>query len=177
MCQLYAVSVSGYYAWRERAPSERATRDAVLVEKIRQEHVLSRESYGSPRVHAALGRQGEQVGSASSGAADAGTWHSGPLRGVVPTDARHGPVLPAGGRLDRYSRRLLGWSLGLQRTSALTRRAFRRALASRKPGDGAIFHSDRGVEYLGYDFQRQLDTRLHSALGYRTPIEFEYACS
>jgi putative transposase len=32
--------------------------------------------------------------------------------------------------MERYSRRLLGWSLGLQRRSQLTRRAFRRALAS-----------------------------------------------
>ena len=62
MCRLYGVSVSGYYAWRQRAPSERSKHDAVLVEKIRGEHAVSRRTYGSPRVHAALRRQGEQVG-------------------------------------------------------------------------------------------------------------------
>ena len=62
MCRLYGVSVSGFYAWRERDPSERSKRDALLVEKIRREHVVSRETYGSPRVHAALRREGEQVG-------------------------------------------------------------------------------------------------------------------
>lgn len=36
--------------------------DAALVEKIRHVHAASRETYGSPRVHAALRRQGEQVG-------------------------------------------------------------------------------------------------------------------
>jgi putative transposase len=62
MCRLYRVSSSGYYAWRQRDASERCKRDAVLVEKIRHEHAVSRETYGSPRVHEALLRQGEQVG-------------------------------------------------------------------------------------------------------------------
>jgi len=62
MCRLYGVSASGYYAWRDRKPSERAQGDAVLVEKIRQEHAISRESYGSPRIHQALRRTGTVVG-------------------------------------------------------------------------------------------------------------------
>ena len=62
MCRLYGVSASGYYAWRERAPCERAKRDAVLLDKIQHEHAVSRETYGSPRVHEALQREGERVG-------------------------------------------------------------------------------------------------------------------
>jgi transposase InsO family protein len=62
MCELYEVSVSGYYAWRSRPPSTRAIEDERLAAKIEQVHARSRETYGSPRVHAALTRQGEVVG-------------------------------------------------------------------------------------------------------------------
>ena len=62
MCQLYQVSVSGYYTWRGRCPSVRAIRDEHLLQKIQRAHTQSRETYGSPRVHAALRREGEQVG-------------------------------------------------------------------------------------------------------------------
>ncbi|WP_162435890.1 IS3 family transposase [Pseudoxanthomonas koreensis] len=62
MCRLYGVSPAGYYAWVQRPASSRAIEDAALIEKIRQVHVASRETYGSPRVHAELKRQGEQVG-------------------------------------------------------------------------------------------------------------------
>jgi putative transposase len=62
MCRLLKVSPSGYYAWRERPLSQRAEADACLLEKIRDEHTASRQTYGSPRVHAALHRQGERAG-------------------------------------------------------------------------------------------------------------------
>ena len=42
------------YAWRSRPPSKRSREDYVLTEKIREVHHRSRETYGSPRVHAEL---------------------------------------------------------------------------------------------------------------------------
>jgi putative transposase len=52
------VGRSGYYAWRARPASQRTHSDDVLLVKIRQEHQISRGTYGSPRIHAALRNQG-----------------------------------------------------------------------------------------------------------------------
>jgi transposase InsO family protein len=131
--------------------------------------------------------------------------------------------------MDRHSRRILGWSLGLRRDLRLTMAALNRALARRRPPAGAIFHSDRGVEYSAYAYRARLaalglvqsmnrpreltdnacmesfwhsmkaevihtitfnsddtlltvvgayirrynNSRLHSALGYRSPVDYE----
>ena len=62
MCELYDVTRGGYYAWKKRPPSKRSIEDSQLVDKIRQEHKKSRETYGSPRIHEALVGNGETIG-------------------------------------------------------------------------------------------------------------------
>lgn len=62
MCRLYGVSPAGFYAWKARSVSQRVVEDARLVERIRKIHADSRQTYGSPRVHQVLRRQGEAVG-------------------------------------------------------------------------------------------------------------------
>lgn len=53
-CRVLGVSVSGYYAWRDRPPSRRSVRDAWLTDVIGQIHAASRGTYGVRRVHAEL---------------------------------------------------------------------------------------------------------------------------
>jgi len=62
MCRVLQVSKSGYYAWRQRKPCTRNQENQILSQKIQQIHQNSRGTYGSPRIHAALGAKGFQVG-------------------------------------------------------------------------------------------------------------------
>jgi putative transposase len=62
MARLLGVSRAGYYAWLDRPPSARAEGDAALLRRIRTVHATSRQTYGAPRVHAALRAGGERHG-------------------------------------------------------------------------------------------------------------------
>lgn len=57
-CGALGVSVSGYYAWHGRQPSQHQQTDAVLLEAIEVAYQAGRGLYGSPRIHAALRQQG-----------------------------------------------------------------------------------------------------------------------
>lgn len=54
MCSVLSVSPSGYYAWCQRPPSERALANRQLVTKIRAIYDASRQLYGYRKVHRTL---------------------------------------------------------------------------------------------------------------------------
>lgn len=62
LCCVLGVSPSGYWAWRQRGLSARAQADAQLTAQIRTIHQSSRQTYGAPRIHAALVAEGMRCG-------------------------------------------------------------------------------------------------------------------
>lgn len=58
LCRLLGVSRSGYYAWKEREPSDRARHDDVLKVAICELHQGHKRAYGARRVHQALRQKG-----------------------------------------------------------------------------------------------------------------------
>jgi transposase InsO family protein len=62
LCRVLGVARSGLYAAQQRDESPRAREDRALLVHIREAHVESRRTYGSPRVHLELRDRGFQVG-------------------------------------------------------------------------------------------------------------------
>lgn len=102
MCRTLGVSSSGYYAWRSRGPSEHQKADDALAVKVLEVHAKSRQTYGRPRIHDKLKKQGVRV----SGKRLARVMNEQGVRGkvkkkfVVTTDSDH-PLEVAPNVLDR----------------------------------------------------------------------------
>lgn len=62
LCALLGVTRQGYHAWEARKPSQRALAEQRLREDVKRIFDESRGTYGSPRVHAELHREGKKVG-------------------------------------------------------------------------------------------------------------------
>ena len=58
LCEILEISRSGYYAWKDRKESTRAQSNRALVVDIRAVFERSQQTYGSPRIHQALRKQG-----------------------------------------------------------------------------------------------------------------------
>src|ERR671912_583842 len=61
MCRTLGVSRQGFYDWERRPPSDRAVTDRLLAAEIQAIWEASARTYGAPRVHAWLRRQGFRV--------------------------------------------------------------------------------------------------------------------
>jgi putative transposase len=190
MCSYLAVSPSGFYAWSQREPCERALRDQDLLPRVQKIHADSRGFYGSPRIKHALSQQGTEV---SQGTV-ARVMRSARLQGrsarlyrrsrvaqraffTSIANAQRGVQLERVNQIwvgdvtylrvsgqwrylavvmDKFSRRIIGWSISKQRDAALTNEAMGHALRNRKPEIGLIFHSDRGIEYAAWAYRQKL---------------------
>lgn len=64
MCRVLEISRSALYAWRRRRKQRiaREKADGAIATQIHQIHAASRATYGSPRVHAKLRREGVRIG-------------------------------------------------------------------------------------------------------------------
>jgi putative transposase len=61
MCRVLEVSPSGYYAWRSRPESARATANRSLLQDVHRLHSQHRGRYGSPHIQATLRAEGHRV--------------------------------------------------------------------------------------------------------------------
>lgn len=59
--------------------------------------------------------------------------------------------------LDVFSRKVVGWAISLRIDTELTRAALRMATETRRPPDGCIHHSDRGVQYAAHEYVDDLN--------------------
>ena len=55
--------------------------------------------------------------------------------------------------LDLFSRRVIGWAFGKNKSTKLTLKALKLAINKRKPTQPIIFHTDRGAEYRAHVVQ------------------------
>jgi putative transposase len=59
--------------------------------------------------------------------------------------------------IDLFSRLVVGWALSSSLSHEMVVTALKRAVRTRRPGKGVVFHSDRGVQYACNDFRKELD--------------------
>ena len=60
-CAILGISISWFYKWIHRGPTQRAARRVALDARVRALFKASKRTYGSPRIHADLLEAGETV--------------------------------------------------------------------------------------------------------------------
>jgi putative transposase len=175
ICSVLGVSASAYYHRKTGARSQRVVEDERLLVRIRELHLANYEAYGSRKTWLALHRAGVEVGRdhVARLMRDAG------IRGAKGRTKRWQTTQPELVRrlpdlverrfeaagvvflsfvLDVWSRRVVGWQFASHMRTTLVLDALRMALAGRRSGADVelVHHSDRGSQYLSYDYTQVL---------------------
>jgi putative transposase len=188
LCRMLGVSRSGFHAWQLRPPSDRELADAWLIERIREIHVESRQTYGARRVHRALRHRDVRVGRKR---VERLMRREG-ISGLVPKRFRRTTIRVPGVRvaenrlwcadikyvrtwqgwlylgavMDCYSRRIVGWSMRPDLEAELVVDALEMAIARRRPAPGLVHHSDQGSQYVSLRFgERCREIGIHRSMG------------
>jgi transposase InsO family protein len=164
MCRVLGVTRSGYYGWKRRGQSRWVRRDEILLEKIKESHRQSNGRYGSPNRSKTVKRF--KVTTQSK--------HTLPVAenllqrdftAMAPTKAWVSDITYLWTRqgwlylcviLDLWDRKVVGWNISEGLGAELVVETLRRAVVRRKPGDGLVFHSDRGIQYCSEAFRAEL---------------------
>ena len=79
--------------------------------------------------------------------------------------------------IDLYNREVIGYSVSQSMDSELVKRALGNAIARRGGLSGAIFHSDRGVQYSSESYRRMLQENGIKQSMSRAGCPYDNACS
>jgi putative transposase len=153
--------VSTFYDRVSRTPSARAVADAPVVERIEAIWERSRRSYGAPRIHAMLAREGirvgrkrverlmRQVGIQGAHLHKHRQFHAAEPNTLWVADLTYVKTLQGilylAVVLDVFSRKVGGWQMADRMTTDLVLAAFEMGLWRREVvRDRLIHHSDQG---------------------------------
>src|SRR5215216_6512813 len=169
------IPVSTFYGWvaQQRAPCQRRRQDAWLLGKIRAVHKRSGGTYGAPRVHAQLRRDGIRASRKRWRCSTRQNPQATPAPDLVNRDF----TAPAPNRLwvADLSRIPTGegplWLASVRADTELVLGALEYAIWGRgldgDPGQRRlIHHSDRGAQYTAIRFtQRLVDAGIQPSMG------------
>jgi putative transposase len=167
MCRVLEVSASGYYAWRRRKSSVRSREDEALRGRIIAIHTQSRQTYGSPRIHAELKEEGKRVGRKRVARLMRESGVAGTSRRKwVRTTRRDPAARPAPDLVDRKFTASAANQLWVADMTyiptvtgflylAVVLDALTMALDQRRPANGVIHHSDQGCQYTSIEFGKR----------------------
>ena len=186
MCKVLKVRTSGFYAWRKRPESPRATEHRRLTIAVKSTFAQFKGRYGSPRIcrvlkicrhltarlmrtQALVARPRRKFCKTTNSKHDWKTpknlldrnfYVPEPNR-IWAGDVTYLPTregwLYLAVLIDLYSRLVVGWAMSPRNDDALTIAALKMAIDLRQPDPGVIIHNDRGSTYASSEYQDVID--------------------